>query len=456
MKNPRFILGLILGLTLIALLIDLPRIPITIKKGQLNIDTQVGGYVINLFDGKIHIDLSEIKKGLDLRGGVRVVMKADMSKIKSEEKDKALESAKLVISRRVNLLGVSEPLIQTLKTGGDYRIIVELPGVTDVTEALASIGQTAQLSFKQLKKDVVYDRSKFSDYFYNKDVWEDTNVNGSDLKGVDVVFDQSASVDNSGPQIKLRFTNEGRNKFSEVAKANVGKPIAIYLDEGGFPISMPEVSEDLAGGLTSDPVINGRFTPQEASRLSVQIRAGALPVPVTILEQKTVGATLGQESVKKSLVAGIVGILIVALFMIYSYGRLGLLADLALIVYGLTTLAIFKLVPVVITLPGIAGFILSIGMAVDANILIFERIKEEIFWGKPFNLALKLGFERAWPSIRDSNISSLLTSGILFYLGTGVVRGFALTLAIGIFVSMFTAIFATRTLVDVLYTDKKD
>ncbi len=217
---------------------------------------------------------------------------------------------------------------------------------------------------------------------------------------------------------------------------------------------MPVVNPSLAEGLNSDPVITGTFSSEEANSLSISLRAGALPVPVEIIEQKTIGATLGQESVRRSLIAGLVGIAIVGVFMVVSYGYLGVLASLALLIYGLLSVTIFKAVPVTMTLPGIAGFILSIGMAVDANILTFERIKEEMSWGKPFNAALKYGFERAWPSIRDSNVSSLITCAILFYLGSGLVRGFALTLAIGVVVSMFTALFVTHTLVLALYRKK--
>lgn len=458
MKNPRILLGLLLGLTIVALLIDLPRTPITYKNDKLkiSIDTAIGGYNLSFLDGKVNLNLTELKEGLDIKGGLRVVFKADMSKIPASDKDSALESAKAVIGRRVDLLGVSEPVIQTSKVGEEYRIVVELPGVTDVTEALQTIGQTAQLKFKVLKKDVPFDASKFQEYYMDKTVWEDSNVSGADLKGADVVFSQGAQSAANTPQIRLKFSNDGRTKFSELAKQNISKPIGIFLDEGGNPISMPVVSPDLAKGLTEDPVITGSFTTEEANRLSIALRAGALPVPVSVIEQKNIGATLGQESVRRSIIAGIVGIVLVLAFMVVSYGRLGVLADIALIVYGILTIAVFKLVPVVITLPGIAGFILSIGMAVDANILIFERIKEEIRWGKPFNLALHLGFDRAWPSIRDSNISSLITSAILFYFGTGIVRGFALTLAVGIFVSMFTAIFVTQTLVNVFYHKGKE
>jgi preprotein translocase subunit SecD len=331
---------------------------------------------------------------------------------------------------------------------------VEIPGVSDVDSAVSLIGQTAQLVFMQLPKDTPWNQDQFAQYYQDKTVWEPTGITGADLKGADVVFSQSDPTNAGRPQIQLKFTNEGRKKFSEVAKANVNKPIALYLDTEKYPLSMPVVSADLAAGLTNDPVINGSFDVATANALSLQIRAGALPVPVTVLEQKTVGATLGADSVKRSFIAGAIGLILVLLFMVFMYGRLGVISGIALVIYSFLVLAIFKFIPVVLTLPGIAGFILSIGMATDANILIFERVKEEMRWGRPKNLAIKLGFERAWDSIKDSNASSLITCAILFYFGTGPVKGFALTLAIGIFASLFSAIFVVKTLIQVFNIDE--
>lgn len=448
LKNKYFRLGIIVSITLIAVLIALPRIPIKIQNKYLSIDSEIGGYYIELFGGKTVLDFRQLKRGLDLEGGVRVVLKADMSNIASSEKNSALESATKVIERRVNLLGVSEPYIVPSKIGDDYRIIVEIPGIADVTSAVNLIGQTAQLKFKVIKQGEEWDASQVQKYFLSPALWEDTNVTGADLRGADVVFSQQVATQNA-PQIQLKFTDEGRAKFSELAKNNINKPIGLFLDEGSSPLSMPIVNPDLAKGLTNDPVITGNFDIKSANALSVQIRAGALPVPVSVLEQKTIGATLGDESVKKSFFAGAVGLLLVFMFLIFMYGRLGVMAGFALLIYSFLVLAIFKVVPVVLTLPGIAGFILSIGMATDANILVFERIKEEIIWGKPKNLAIKLGFDRAWNSIKDSNMSSLLTAAVLFYFGNGSVRGFAVTLAIGILVSLFTSIFVVKTFIEV-------
>ncbi len=442
-------LGLITALTTLSLLIVLPKISINVNNSLIRLETTIGGYNLNLFDGKITKDLSEFKKGLDLKGGIRVVLEADTSGIEASERANALESAKDVILRRVDLLGVTEPYVATMKSGEQDRILVEIPGLDNVTEAVELIGQTAQLTFKQLKPENEWTEEKMLDYYTNPSEWESTGITGADLKGADVVVAQQANLQDQGkPQIKLRFSNEGRTKFSELVKNNVNKPIALFLDETDVPLSMPIVSPELAQGLTDDPVISGDFDFETAKNLSIQIRAGALPVPVKVLEQETIGATLGAESIQKSFFAAAVGLVLVVIFLIFKYGRLGILAGLALFIYSVLTLAIFKIIPVVLTLPGIAGFILSIGMATDANILVFERVKEEIYWGKPSNLAVHLGFDRAWNSIRDSNISSLITSFILFQFGSGPVRGFALTLAIGIAVSLFTSIFVVRTFIE--------
>jgi preprotein translocase subunit SecD len=455
LKNVYVKLGLISAITTLAILIVLPRIPLVVQNKYLQMDTFIGGYNISLFGGKVNLDLRSFKRGLDLAGGIKVVLKADMSKIAAADRDSALESARTVIERRVNLLGVTEPSVSTSKTGGDYRILVEIPGVENVSEAVGLIGQTAQLKFMQLKPAYPWTQDKFLEYEVNPDVWEDTGVTGADLKGADVVVPSNTDVKNAGrPEIRLRFTASGRDKFSEVAKKNVNKPIALFLDQGQAPLSMPVVSPDLANGLTDDPVISGNFTFDSAKALSINIRAGALPIPVTVLQQETIGATLGNDSIAKSFYAGLVGLLLVFIFMLVKYGKLGSLAGISLTVYAVIVLSLFKMIHVVLTLPGVAGFVLSIGMATDANILIFERFREELLWGKPRNLALKLGFDRAWNSIRDSNISSLITSFILFKSGDGPVRGFALTLAIGIVVSLFTSIFVVRTLIEILNLGK--
>ena len=437
-------------MTALCLLVVLPRINIKSNNRWLQVDSHIGGYYLSFLGGKYNFDLTRFKRGLDLNGGVKIVLQADLSGIEEGDKEKAIESVVQVVERRVNLLGVSEPYIATLKVGEEYRLVVEIPGIEDVTQAVKLIGETAQIKFMALKGDVEWTVENYQNYYLDPTVWEETGVTGADLKGANVVFGNQQEVGyQNRPQIQLSFTKDGLDKFSEVAKRNVGKPVAIFLDDEEVPISMALVDQDLAQGLVDDPIISGSFTLQEAQTLSVQIRAGALPVSIDVVEQQTIGATLGEESVNKSFFAGVVGMLLVLIFMIYMYKRMGFLAGASLIIYTIIVGAIFKMVPVVLTLPGIAGFILSIGMASDANILIFERIKEEIIWGKPEGLAIKHGFERAWTSIKDSNISSLITAFILFQFGTGPVKGFALTLAIGIMVSLFTSIFVVRTLIEV-------
>lgn len=450
-KNLYARISVVLLVLILGILVVLPKTAVKSDKPYFKADTSIGGYQLNLFDGKFVRDLSKFKLGLDLSGGVRVVLKANMDNIAELDRKTALESAKNVIERRVNLLGISEPYITTSQVGNDSRIIVELPGIEDVNAAMELIGKTAQLKFKVLDPNLEWTPEKFQEYYFEPKSWVETNVTGADLNGVDIEF--SNNVQSNSPQIRLRFSNAGRQKFSELAKANIGKPVALYLDQDPFPLSAPVVSEDLAKGLTDDPVISGNFDVETAKGLSVQLRAGALPVPVEVLEQQTIDATLGADSVHKSLFAGFVGLTIVLVFLVFLYGRMGFFASIGLIIYSIVTLAIFKFIPVVLTLPGIAGFILSIGMATDANVLIFERIKEELEWGTPRQLAVKAGFDRAWSSIKDSNFTSLLASFILFYFGDGPVRGFALTLALGIIVSLFSALFVVRTLlmlIDVL------
>jgi len=448
LKDLNFRLGLISALFTLAILVVLPKTDVKIDNYLLRFESQIGGYAFSLFNDSLKLDLTDFKKGLDIEGGIRIVMQANMTGIEESQRQNALDSAKEIISRRINFLGVSEPNIATSKINNDYRIVVEIPGITNVSDAVNLIGKTAQLKFKKLDPALPWSEDKFLEYFQTPSSWLDTGIIGSDLKGVDVVVDNSGNIKNQGkPQIQLKFSNQGREKFSQLAKENVGRPIALFLDDSVTPLSTPVISQDLANGLTNDPVISGNFDMDTAKNLSIQLRAGALPIPVTLLQQETLGATLGSDSINRSFFAGMVGLLIVFIFLVYRYRTLGILAGVSLIFYTILNLAIFKIIPVVLTLPGIAGFILSIGMATDANILIFERYKEELFWGKKKQEALELGFDRAWNSIKDSNMSSLITCFILFQLGTGPVKGFAFTLAIGILVSLFSSIFVVRTLI---------
>ena len=438
MKDRRYLLWLIILLTVIAIFIDLPtRIPLKFNFNGFKIDQELTRPILNFQIGKFKFfrDL-EIKQGIDLAGGSHLVFQAEMSDIGEDNRETALAAARENIERRINLFGLAEALVQTSKLGDNYRLIVELPGVTDVNQAVDLIGQTAQLDFRDLSPEATA-AATLDDY-------QETDLTGADLNKSQVQFDPNTGE----PVVGLEFSDEGARKFGEITSRNVGKPVAIFLDE--VPVTIPLVREKIT---TGKAVISGEFTTEEAKLLATQLNAGALPIPIKIVEQRNVGATLGAESVKKSVQAGLIGLLMVILFMAAYYGRLGILANVGLIIYGLITLMFYKLIPVTLTLPGIAGFILSVGMAVDANILVFERMKEEIRTGKTKSLAMELGFGRAWDSIRDANMATLITCFILFnpfswsFLNTsGMVRGFALTLGLGVLLSLFTGVVVTRTI----------
>ncbi len=408
-RNLWILLGIIMVVTVLAGIVDWPGGP----------NISIGSFQREL---KIH-------EGLDLQGGVHLVYELDTSKLEGKDKNDATTSVINVIDRRVNGLGVSEPSIQSAKVGDKPAVIVELPGVTDVNEAINLIGKTAQLKFMEYNQENADSQNP-------ADLWKDTGLTGAHLKHAEVQFDQSTGE----PQVSLQFDAEGSKQFADITQRNLQKPVAIELDSE--IISAPTVQTVIENG---QAVITGKFSIEEAKTLAIELNAGALPVPITLVEQRNIGATLGSDSVQRSMIAGIVGLILIAIFMIIYYKVPGFLAILALGIYALVVLALFKLIPVTLTLAGIAGFILSVGMAVDANILIFERTKEELAAGKTIGLAIEEGFKRAWSSIRDSNFSSLITCLILYYGTTGLVRGFAVTLAIGILVSMFSAITVTRT-----------
>ncbi|MBI3294116.1 MAG: protein translocase subunit SecD [Deltaproteobacteria bacterium] len=383
--------------------------------------------------------------GLDIQGGTHLVYRADVKNIASGDQANSLGAVRDVIERRVNLFGVSEPLVQVEKSGGEWRLIVELAGVNDINTAIKVIGETPFLEFREERSEA--EQKTILDDIKNKGprLGEDpyfspTQLTGQYLKRALVQFDQTTGQANVG----LEFNDEGAKIFAALTKKDKGKRIGIYLD--GAPISAPVVNEEITGGKAQ---ITGNFTAQSAKELVGRMNAGALPVPIALISQQTIGASLGAESLRKSLFAGMVGFLVLAVFMIFWYRLPGVLAVAALMLYLVILLALFKLIPVTLTIAGIAGVILSIGMAVDANVLIFERLKEELHSGKMLEDAIEEGFGRAWTSIKDSNVSSLLTALILYWLGTSVVKGFALTLGIGILVSMFSAISVTRMLLRV-------
>lgn len=428
--------------------------------------------------------------GLDLQGGTQLVYEADVTNIPEADRADAMESARDVIERRVNTFGVSEPVVQVNKgSNGEYRIIAELAGIKDVKEAIKMIGETPILEFKE--QDAAGSttltptgEASSTEININTDsLWKNTELTGKYLKRAVLQFAQDGT-----PEVSLEFNADGAQMFEDITARNVGKPVAIFLD--GYVISAPTVNEKITGGKA---VISGQFNVDEAKLLVKRLNSGALPVPVSLVSQKTVEASLGAKSINNSLQAGLLGLLLVSVFMIVAYRLPGLLSVLSLFIYGVTMLAIFKAIPVAIALPlifvmialifytfneikifdstlalffavigillffyalkpvtlslsGIAGLILSVGMAVDANILIFARTKEELKAGKSVQQSVTDGFKRAWPSIRDGNISSLITCLILMFFGTSSVQGFGTTLFIGISVSLFSAIVITRIL----------
>ncbi|TSC77347.1 MAG: preprotein translocase subunit SecD [Parcubacteria group bacterium Gr01-1014_33] len=379
--------------------------------------------------------------GLDIQGGAHLLYQADLGAIPSGERAASMDAVRDVVERRVNLFGVAEPLVRVEKSGGDWRLSVELAGVKDISSAIKLIGETPYLEFKEERspdeRDTILEGQKKGEYPMEDPYFIPTKLTGRSIKKAEVIFDPTTYK----PEIGLELTGEGAQLFSEITKKNIGKRLAIYLD--GAPISAPVVQQEITGGKAQ---ITGAFTPEEAKALVGRLNSGALPVPIKLIAQETVGASLGEESLARSVYAGMIGFAAVAIFMILWYRLPGMVAVAALLLYAAIMLAVCKLIPVTLSVAGIAGFILSIGMAVDANILIFERMKEEMRAGKTLEEAIREGFGRAWTSIRDSNASSLITAAILYWFGASIVRGFALTLAIGVLVSMFSAISVTRTL----------
>jgi protein-export membrane protein SecD len=412
----------------------------TVDFVNAKLNLQNSKYKIPHFFGK------PFRLGLDLQGGSHLLYEADLSNIDKKDYNSAMQGLRDVIERRVNLFGVQEPVVQVEEAAGHYRLIVELAGIKDVTEAIKMIGQTPFLEFREQRTEEevkqiteqlgIKEGDKIPSYLYGEVYFKSTELTGKYLKTAQLAFDQTTSK----PIVSLQFNDEGAKIFEDLTKKNVGKPLAIFID--GLPVSIPIVQGPISGGKAQ---ITGNFTLEEAKELSRNLSAGALPVPIKLISQQTVGPILGKTSLEQSLKAGVIGFLAIIIFMILFYRLPGILASFALLIYVILVLAIFKLIPVTLTLAGIAGFLLSIGMAVDANILIFARMKEELAQGRNLSLAVEEGFKRAWPSIRDSNLNTLIVSAILFSFATSFIKGFALTLSLGVLVSLFSAIFITRT-----------
>lgn len=413
-----------------------------------------------------------VRLGLDLQGGSQLTLQVKTTETVREITPEKLEAVKRVVENRINGLGVSESVVQTV---GESQLVVQLPGVNDPAQAERVLGGTAQLDFRtqkpgteaQLPIEFEVQRQKEAELEALKqrkadpaeidkkqaeldasskaigELFVKSNLTGEGLRNA-----YAQPLGGTAWEVVLIFSDQGGDQFAQLTKsvAGAGRSLGIFLDNR--LLSAPTVNAQYAetgisGGRAS---ITGGFTSQEASDLSVQLRGGALPVPVEIVENRTVGATLGQDSIQRSIYAGFLGLVLVLIFMVVYYRLPGAIADIALLLYALFTLAIFNVLGVTLTLPGIAGFILSIGMAVDANVLIFERTREELQAGKTLYRSVESGFYRAFSSILDSNVTTLISCGALFWLGTGLVKGFALTLALGIVVSMFTALTCSRTL----------
>ncbi|MFZ5376100.1 MAG: protein translocase subunit SecD [Patescibacteria group bacterium] len=461
MKKQSKLLLFIVVLTLLAGFVALPKnwpVSFNLFGKQINFILPGGGYDF-YFLGTHYQKEFLLKRGLDIQGGMQVVLQADMTDIALEDRETAIESARTIIQRRVDMFGISEPVIQTAKMNDDYRLFVELPGVTDPKQALELVGTTANLDFRlesslsaQASESAVATESALA--FFNQ--FETTGLTGKQLKRAMVGFDPNTGE----PVINLEFKEDGSKLFADITSEHTGEVLAIFIDD--FPVAMPQISTAILDGRA---VMTGGFSLEEAKQLAIQLNAGALPVPIKVLQQQTIGASLGETSIQQSLRAGLVGIFLVMLFMIIYYGWKGFLASVALVIYSILTLAIYKILGITLTLPGIAGLVLSIGMAVDSNILIFERMKEELRVGNSLERSMELGFGRAWDSIKDANLATIMTSLILinpldfnFLNSSGLVRGFGITLLIGVTVSLFTGVVVSRTLMRVflpLVTRKK-
>ncbi len=417
------------------------------------------------------------KLGLDLAGGSHLVYEADVSSVAPEEVDELMSVLRDVIERRINVFGVSEPIVQVEESSfvsdvEQHRLVVELPGVTDVAAAVAEIGKTPLLEFKLIDEaalqaqafaesmaasstasssGAIISNIKVDGQAVSDNPFIDTGLTGRYLTSAALEFSggQPGQLAND-PIVSIVFNPEGAELFERITRENTGERLAIFLD--GEMLSAPNINEPITGGKA---VISGGFTPDEARSLAQNLNFGALPVPITLASTQTIDATLGASVVEQSVMAGAVGLLVISLFMIFWYRVPGVIASIALTMYIIINCAIFMLIPVTLTAAGLAGFVLSLGMAVDANVLVFERLKEEFRSGKGSRAAAKEGFSRAWSAIRDGNVTSLLSAVILFWFGTSLIKGFALVLGIGIIISMLSALTLTRVMLLALPDVKK-
>jgi len=399
----------------------------------------------------------ETQLGLDLRGGVQVLLEADLPET-TEVDAQSLQDAVQILENRTNALGVSENLFQA---AGTRRIVGEFPGLTNPDDVIATIQETGQLEFVDMGTAPLPEGTVIKTDFgqaetapaptseNSEDQIYHTVMTGTLINSVAVTRDATGKY-----VVNFELKPEGRDIFAEFTASHVNQYLAIVLDK--TVVSTPVISTAITEG---SGIIEGNFTNESANALAIQLRYGSLPIPLKVVETRVIGPTLGADSLNKSLIAGLVGFLIVIAFMAIYYRLPGLVANVAILIFALITLSVYKLIPVTLTLPGIAGFLLSTGTALDANILIFERLREELRAGRNVKTAIQLGWQRAWPSIRDSNIAAIITCAILFWFGSQfgatVVRGFAVTLFLGVLISLFTAIVVTRSLLN-LVTDFVD
>lgn len=439
-------------MTFICFIINFPQqIPISIHFGRINYEHTFyrPNFKFNIGGKEYGRDLN-LKYGLDLAGGASLIFNIDTSTTKKEDVQDALIALKSNIEKRINLFGVSETNVQVVKESNNYRLKVELPGVEDISSAIDLIGQTAQLRFRGVIDENLFKEATTSAEFEKS--MKDTGLTGSNLIKAKVELNSNTSE----PEVSLEFNEAGAKIFEQATTEFLNKQIVILLD--GEIKTAPVVNVIISDGKA---VISGKFDTQTAKALSIQLNAGSLKLPISLIQQSEITATLGKESIDKGIFAGIVGLALVFIFMIGNYGWLGFIADIGLIIYGLITLTLYRLIPITLTFPGIVGFILSIGMAVDSNILIFERMREETRKGKNWSNAMELGFGRAWDSIKDANACTIITGLILLnpfnlsFLNTsGMVRGFAVTLILGVTIGIFTGVFVTRNLLRVLAKEK--
>ncbi len=385
----------------------------------------------------------DFKLGLDLSGGTHLVYTVDSSKVAKADIADALTSLRQVIERRVNAFGVGEPVVQVEQGGalgnGQYRLVVELPGVTDTQEAIKRIGETPVLEFKLVKKG---QEQNLTDTTGNAIAtsFEDTGLTGKYLTRATLQFGNGSTQSLQQPVVRVDFNSQGAQLFGDITSKNTGRLLGIFLDNR--LISAPVIQEKITDGTA---IISGNFTADVAREMVRNLNLGALPLPIALENTQTIGATLGQDALHAGVYAGIIGFILLSIFMILWYRLPGVVAVVSLLIYVVLMLALFKLIPVVLTAAGIAGFILSVGLAVDANVLIAERIKEELAAGNKAQHAIREGFARAWLAIRDSNIAHIIAAVILFWFSTSLIKGFALVFGLGVLISMLSAITISRT-----------